>query len=393
MTAPEADHPQRVYVASEVRMHLDSTGRVRAKHSAAAYNSWTPFIAAFGHINLVARLDTAETSDQGLLVEGPGVTVCGLPYYHGLRKMLVRIPSVIRAVNQLGSRQDLFVGRLPEVVSLVLYRRARILRGRFVSMVVSEPDQIFRAHLPGPAGRLVGALVARATRRIVQRSHAVVYVTQHWLQNLYPAAPGTPVLARSNVVLPPEGFVNRAREQPGEGVIRLVSIGTLEATHKGFDFLVDVVARARATGLETTLDIVGEGAMAETVRQRAVTAGIAEHVRFRGQVHDVVKLRTILDDADVYVSGSRVEGLPRATVEAMARGLPVVSTCAGGISELVDAACLTEVDDVETFVAHLQRLRTDPLCYVGQSAQNLERARSVAELADPARLTDFLSAL
>ena len=114
MTNDDQDAARNVYVGSEVRMHFDSSGQVRAKHSAAAYANWKPFVAAFERVYLVARIDLSESSEDGPLVEGPGVSVIGLPYYHGMRGMLLRMPDVMRSIRKIGTKQDLFIGRLPE---------------------------------------------------------------------------------------------------------------------------------------------------------------------------------------------------------------------------------------------------------------------------------------
>ena len=47
-------------------------------------------------------------------------------------------------------------------------------------------------------------------------------------------------------------------------------------------------------------------------------------------------MRRLLDEADLFCTPSRTEGLPRALIEAMARGLPAMGTDVGGIRELLD---------------------------------------------------------
>ena len=163
------------------------------------------------------------------------------------------------------------------------------------------------------------------------------------------------MFARSNVTLSEDGF--RARgSRPARDVLTLVNIGGMESVRKGQDFLIRVVQECRLRGLPCQLILVGDGGRVEQLRGLASELGVAQFIEFAGHVSDPATMRALLDGSDIYVSGARSEGLPRATLEAMARSLPVVSTSAGGERELLDSAWLTDVDDLAGFVARLDRL-------------------------------------
>jgi glycosyltransferase involved in cell wall biosynthesis len=116
-------------------------------------------------------------------------------------------------------------------------------------------------------------------------------------------------------------------------------------------------------------------------------------VTFEGHVSSGARIRELLDDADVYVTMSRAEGLPRASIEAMARGLPIVSTNAGGIAEVVPADQLVPIRDPAAAVRVISAIIDEPSHYAEASKASLDAARAVAASADPGRLSAFLSAL
>ena len=79
--------------------------------------------------------------------------------------------------------------------------------------------------------------------------------------------------------------------------------------------------------------LVGGGAFESQVRASADQFGVSSRVIFHGIAKDV---RPLLRSCDAYVMSSHSEGMPRAVMEAMAMGLPVVTTAAGGVAEVAE---------------------------------------------------------
>lgn len=375
------------FVASEIRMHRDRSGRVRAKHPAAAYAVWKPFTDAFGAIEILARVDDHTADESGVLVEGEGVTVRALPYYAGARSTPRGLLRVRRALREIGSPADVFVGRLPELVTFATLARAHALGAKNIVLFASDPRTL-RSLAPGVLGAILAGVLTRLTRRAIVRADAVSYVSERYFQALFPARPGVPTIGRSNVVLP-DGWIRDApRVAPGASTLRIVSVGTLEHNAKGMDFLLNVIAELARRDVNAHLTVVGEGRLRPDLQRMAQERSL--DVVFTGQVESREQLRDLLDGADVYASGSRSEGLPRATVEAMARGLPVVSTDVGAAGELVTRPYLTPIDGLQEFCAALELLGADADAYQAQSSQSIAAAIRVSEAARPERLTAFL---
>lgn len=381
----------RAYLTTEVRLHRDSAGRIRAAHNAAAYERWLPYREAFTRIAIVGRLSHDAVGDDGELVEGPGVEVRALPAYSGVAGLLRTLPALRRLIGGLGDRDAVFIGRIPEPLSILLSARARQARARFVTVLVIDPAQLGRGLWPGNRGRVAGRVLAGVTRRVIARSAAVVYVTRSWLQARYPGRPGTPTLSRSNVVLPDAAFVASPRSNlTALRTVRLVSIGTMGSESKGFDVMCRVVRILVDRGLDVRLTVLGGGSALPHTRAVAAAEGVDGRIEFTGHVDGADEVRRLLDAADVYVTTSRAEGLSRAAIEAMARGLPVVSTRAGGIEEVLDPADLAALDDAEAIAARIAELSTSAVERAEASARNLRVAHEIADSADPARLTAFL---
>jgi len=111
--------------------------------------------------------------------------------------------------------------------------------------------------------------------------------------------------------------------------------------------------------------LVGDGELFSECRKFAELLGVSDDVIFMGYRSDI---KTILYDSDLYVSHSKSEALGISILEALACGLPVVATSAGGPSEIVneDSKCgvLVDYGDAEGFAAALLKFITDREFYV-----------------------------
>ncbi|HWF85732.1 MAG TPA: glycosyltransferase, partial [Vicinamibacterales bacterium] len=137
----------------------------------------------------------------------------------------------------------------------------------------------------------------------------------------------------------------------------------------------------------------GEVACLRAVRQVADRVGIADRVRFAGERHDVPRL---LAAADIHCqANSRPEAFGVAFVEALAAGLPVVTTAMGGAIEIIDDSCGMLVDDDPVALADaLRRLILDRTFRAALASAAPARARA---LCDPhtqmERLADALASM
>jgi len=147
------------------------------------------------------------------------------------------------------------------------------------------------------------------------------------------------------------------REPLTERPVRLITVGRLVEV-KGFDLLIDALASARASGLDATLDIVGEGPLRSALAGRAAARGVGDVVSFRGALAPDAIAEALLR-ADAYVLPSRKEGFGVALVEAMATGLPTIATDSGGPLDIVQAGqgVLVAPLDVDALASALSGVR------------------------------------
>ena len=125
----------------------------------------------------------------------------------------------------------------------------------------------------------------------------------------------------------------RKRER---GPLRLVFAG-LHLSRKGLSFLLDALA-SLPDQHQWTLDVLGSGIMTAPWKRKARRLGLSDRVTFHGYVSDEARDR-VLDESDVLVFPSLLEGWPAMVAEAISFGMPVITTDLHGMRDIVTEHC------------------------------------------------------
>jgi glycosyltransferase involved in cell wall biosynthesis len=152
---------------------------------------------------------------------------------------------------------------------------------------------------------------------------------------------------------------------------------------KGVEGLLHATARAVRECPSLRVEIAGDGPCLPDLRRVTEALRLTSQVRFLGQVRDVAGL---LARSSLFVLPSLSEGISLTLLEAMARGLPVVATRAGGNSEVVadgSTGLLVPARDATALSAAMLRLHRDE-----QMARAMGQAgrRRAAECFDVRRM-------
>jgi len=116
-------------------------------------------------------------------------------------------------------------------------------------------------------------------------------------------------------------------------IIRLVTVGRLSIT-KRVDILIDAVKILIEQGKKVKLLIVGGGFLKGSLEKLAAQKNPANSIEFKGIV-DSEQMPQLYQNSDLYVSATMQEGMSNAMLEAMASGLPIITTQCEGIDELI----------------------------------------------------------
>lgn len=153
----------------------------------------------------------------------------------------------------------------------------------------------------------------------------------------------------------------------GRAVCRLMCPANMVQV-KGHQYLLAAMSILRKRGMECELQLAGDGPLRKDLEKMAQILGISDIVNFVGRIpHD--ELLSIYRKGEigavvlpsVDMGGGEHEGIPISLVEAMAHGVPVISTDTGGIPELLGGGCgmLVSPSDPDALADGIHRILSD----------------------------------
>lgn len=282
----------------------------------------------------------------------------------------------------LETRPDVVVSFLPNV------NIAAILATAFTGIpcVIGERSD--------PLDQPIGRLWSMACQMLYRYADAVTVQTDsvaNRIGKIYPALKWVAVIPNPlpNELVELQPRIPRGAPSNGRRV--LLSVGRL-SIEKRTGKIIDAFAQVADRHPDWDLHLVGDGPLRETLLQQIDDCGLQiGRVQLLGRSHEPWKL---MRDADAFVLASAYEGFPNALLEAVALGLPSISTdCNSGPREISDngsVVCLVPTDDHKALVEALDAMMGDEHLRIKLSHEGAKSVRQRFVLGEVLKLWDLL---
>lgn len=197
------------------------------------------------------------------------------------------------------------------------------------------------------------------TRQIIQKSHAIVGVSNHIAKEINEKFSTDKAIAIYNPVMELSTAENSNNDDK-----YIIFVGRLEDSVKNISLLLESYGQSELPQKNIRLKILGNGDDRDKLIQKTENLGLSETVEFVSFKPDV---NPYLKKALFTVLTSRYEGFPRALVESLAVGTPVISVdCISGPNEIIvneKNGLLVENFNVKALVTAMNRMVSDSELY------------------------------
>jgi glycosyltransferase involved in cell wall biosynthesis len=317
---------RRLLFAHDDRIQFDANGRP------VSYNYSRDLIDRYRHLADTVTFAVRCPEASPILWYSDTRIQCIPEMKRGLS--FVRMRAADMRVRELVSGHDVVVARLPSLIGSWALRAAlRTNTPVLVEFVGCPWDALWNHSLKGKA---VAPYFWLKNRFLMRRVSHAIYVTDRFLQHRYPTRGDWVSCSDVEVRLAKDTLMERKlrlQNLPDKQPVVLGTIANLDVRYKGQELVIRALASLGAGSQNFVYRLIGPGNPAR-LSALAKDLGVSDCIEFLGGI-DHGRIPDVLDQIDVYLQPSRQEGLPRAMIEAMARGCVVIGARTGGIPELL----------------------------------------------------------
>lgn len=366
-------------VAVDALLYRTPDGKVWTR-TIYGYDFWTRYLDVFETISVVSRMEEVDYEEvKGYLrSDGERVNFKALPMARGSKEYIKKLPLYIGRVKKVVKGEQCAIIRLPSIAATFVELAFRTTHRPYVLEIVVDPVNAFEG------SKIAAKVLTAHLKNACKKANGVSYVTQFALQEQYPS------MARvrgkntnkyfetyySSIILNKEYFFEpRDYSNLGRKIKLVHTANNVKNTVKGHDVVISIVKKLNDAGIDAEVVFVGDGEKRAEFETMAKNLEIGDKVIFTGLLASSMEVREKLLAADMFIFPTKCEGLPRAVIEAMAVGLPCLSTPVNGIPELLEDEFMFDPLDVDGFTNKIIELINDPKKMNSMSVRNIEKAK------------------
>ena len=346
------------------------------------YSFFERYLQVFDEIVVASRVKKSSYDEvKGFLrCDGPNMTVADLPDMHGMISYINSLFPFIKAAKSSVNGVDCAIIRLPSVSASMVLHYYKKKNKKYALEIVADPENAYASNL------IAKTLFTQLLKRQCLEADGVSYVTRDYLQTKYPSFvrengdDGQHFESYYSTIRLQESYFGRPRFYSGKKQFIIIhTANNMNNNVKGHKELIYAVKKVLDEGYDVVVRFVGEGSLREKFEDLTYNLGINDRVTFVGRLAGSDSVRKELLNADILVFPTKSEGLPRTVIEAMAVGLPCISTPVAGIPELLEEEDMVPPTDVDGFSRRIIEFITNPELMELKSRRNIEKSKQYSE--------------
>lgn len=370
-----------VLIVADGHYMQDNAGNIYAE-SVYSYDFYKRYLMVFDKVYAIVRLEKVDYVPRtAKLCSGPNVEFLGLPPYRGPIQYLKKYHKIRKLAQNYIDNVPCAIFRLPAATSNLICKLFIKTKKPFAVEIVVDPWEKFSPLAsPNKFSPIVRVVWTKFIKRACIIANGTSYVTREYLQKKYPPHESdgfTYFSSNYSSVELPDNLFAQPRKFKKKHLYTIVHVSNAFTDNaKGHVPLMKTLKGLLDRGYNVEVKFIGDGPKLKEFKEYAIKLGINKYVKFLGRLPDGAAVRKIMRECDIFVFPTRAEGLPRVLLEAMAEGLPALSSPVCGIPEILDKEFLCTYDNIEEWVNAIIRFINNPELMSRVSKDNLEIAKT-----------------
>ena len=341
------------------------------------YEFYQRYLRVFNELRLVTRCVYEDSLGKSrVLLDDSRIEFTPIPFFSGplqYIKVYIKIGEVLKGIT---NGCDAAILRLPSTVA------QRVATEVMKAGIPYATELVFDAKdaLSGASNlveRLLWKKIHSQMVNICNGANGVSCVTSHYLQTHYTSLKTNAFFSNYSSLALDKSFYTAARQYPQKKTFIISHVCTQVQFNgrKGYNEVISAMKILKKRNIDVCVNFAGpdyhDGIRLLTDFARKL--GVEDRVKFIGGVNRS-QLSDYLEKSDLYVMPTWAEGLPRVIIEAMAKGLPCITTPVSGNPELISEHFLVEYSDITTLADRIEELVKDKEVYENASSANFKKS-------------------
>lgn len=353
---------------------------------------WTTFLNHFDHLVVTGRGRPVSAEVNKLNISSaPDVSFVLFPNINSPVGRLKHGRDVNKRLQKIVEESDAVIIRAVSDIGWMAYKHAKKM-GKPIAMEMAACGWDSTWNHGNKLGKIYAPIRYTRDRIITKNADYVIYVSEYFLQKRYPTNAETEHASNVRIPSTDKDLIDQklAKIKEKEEISHLPFviglIGNLDNKIKGIADVLNALAKVEEQKSGSFIfRHLGPG-NPEKFIQQAKKLGLKDIVYFDGMIKSGEAVLEWLDGIDLYLQPSYQEGVPRAAIEAMSRGCPVIASKAGGIPELIDKKWLIKPGQVSKLAQLIVKMLDNPKLRIEAAIINYEKSQEFTnEFLSPKR--------
>lgn len=341
------------------------------------YDFYQRYLRVFDQLRLVTRcVNEDKLGKTRVLLDDERIEYVPLPFFSGPVQYAKKYFKIGRQLRNITDGCDAAILRLPATVAQRVGKKVMQSGIPYAMELVFDATDAY-VNATNLLERVLWKMIDKQMKQLCEHSEGVSCVTEQYMQQHYTSKKENAFFSHYSSITLYDSFFTNQRNYLSKDVFKIAHVCTQVQFNgrKGYNEIIDALKILKGRGVKVEVNFAGpdyHNGIA-LLTDYAKKQGVGDMVNFVGGVTRE-QLSSYLEDSDLYVMPTWAEGLPRVIIEAMAKGLPCITTPVSGNPELVSEHFLVEYHDVEKLADRIEELVTNKELYEATSKENFERS-------------------